>query len=114
MHEREQRFVIKFLWLHALGGKFIHTQLSSIFTGTALSLSTVQRWLHRFKEGTTLYEDAERSHRPRVIIGHIMPKFPASYPFASAKVMSRRFGVSPSTVKKVLSRELVFRKYARR
>jgi hypothetical protein len=47
-----------------------------------------------------------------VIIGDILLKFVARYPFA--KVMSRYFGVSLSTAKEVLSRELGFRKYARR
>jgi transposase len=113
MDEREQRFVIKFLWLQGLGWKAAHTQLSSTLTGTALSLSTVQRWLRRFKEGNTLREDAERPGRPRVIIGNILRKFLARYLFTSAKGMSRHFCVSPSTIKEVLSRELGFRKYSR-
>jgi hypothetical protein len=45
-----------------------------------------------------------------VIIGGILDKFITKYPFPSAKVVSRYFGVSPSTVKEVLSRELGFRK----
>jgi hypothetical protein len=49
-----------------------------------------------------------------VVIGDILPKFVARYPFASAKVMSRYFGVSFSTVKEVLSREFGFRKHAQR
>jgi transposase len=114
MGEREQRFVIKFLWLDGLGGKIVHAQLSSTFAGTALSLSTIQRWLCRFKEGNTLCEDAERPGRPMVIIGDILRKFLARCPFASAKITFCHFGVSPSTVKEVLSREFGFRKYARR
>jgi transposase len=95
------------------GTSCIHAKLSSIFAGIALSHSTVQKWLRRFKEGNTLCEDAERSGRPMIIIGDILSKFVARYPFASAKVISRYFRVSPSTVNKVLSRELGFRKYAR-
>jgi transposase len=112
MDEREQRFVIKSLRLQGLGGKTIHAQLSSILASIALSLSTVQRWLRRFKEGNTSCEDVERPGRPMVIIGDILRKFLARYPFASAKVMSRDFGVSPSSVKEVPSRELGFIKYA--
>jgi hypothetical protein len=48
-----------------------------------------------------------------VIIGDILRKFLARYSFASAKAMPRHFGVGPSTVKEVLSRELGFMKYAR-
>jgi hypothetical protein len=48
------------------------------------------------------------------IIGDILSKFLVIYPFASAKVMSRHFGMSSSTAKEVLSHELRFRKCARR
>jgi hypothetical protein len=85
MDEREQRFVIKFLWFQALGGKAIDAQLSSTLVGTALSFSTVQRWLRRFKEENTSCEDVEQPYRPMVIIGDILCKFFARYPFASAK-----------------------------
>jgi transposase len=114
MDEREQRFVIKLLWLQGLGKKAIHAQLSSRLAGTDLSLSIVQRWLRHFKEGNTSYENAARPRRPTVIIGDILSKFLARYPFASAKVMSRHFGVSSSTVKEVLICELGLRKYAGR
>jgi hypothetical protein len=35
------------------------------------------------------------------IIGDILRKFLAKYPSASAKIMSRHFGVSASTVKEI-------------
>jgi transposase len=72
MDEREQGFVVKFFWLQGLGRKVIHAQLSSILAGTVLSLSTVQRWLSRFKEGITSREDAERPDRPMVITGELV------------------------------------------
>jgi hypothetical protein len=46
-----------------------------------------------------------------VIIGDILRKFLAKYPFAFAKVMSRHFGVSRSMAKEITSRELGFRKW---
>jgi hypothetical protein len=49
-----------------------------------------------------------------VIIGDILRKFLVRYPFASAKVVSRDFGMRFSTVKEVLIREPGFSKYARR
>jgi hypothetical protein len=49
-----------------------------------------------------------------IIIGDILRKFLAKYLFASAKIMSRHFGVSASTVKEILIHELEFKKYARR
>jgi hypothetical protein len=41
MDEQGQIFVAKFLWLHELGGKAFHTQLSDMLTEGALSLLTV-------------------------------------------------------------------------
>jgi hypothetical protein len=49
-----------------------------------------------------------------VIIGDILCRFVARYLFASAKILSRYFGLGPSTVKEVVSSKLRFRKYARR
>jgi hypothetical protein len=49
-----------------------------------------------------------------IIIGDSLHKFLARYPFASATIMSRHFGVSPSTLKEAFIRELEFRKHARR
>jgi transposase len=112
MDEREQRFVIKFLWRQGLGGKAIHAQLLSTLVGTALSLLTVRRWIRHLKEGNTSCEDARQPGRPMVIAGDIIRKFLARYPVASVKVMSRHFGVSSSTIKEVLSLKLGFRKYA--
>jgi hypothetical protein len=43
MDEREQRFVVKFLWLSGLGGKAIHMQLSGTLIENVESLPTVQR-----------------------------------------------------------------------
>jgi hypothetical protein len=48
------------------------------------------------------------------IIDDILRKFPVRHPFTSAKVMRCHLIVNSSTVKEVLSRELGFRKYARR
>jgi hypothetical protein len=46
-----------------------------------------------------------------LIIGDSLCKFLAKYPLASAKIMSKHFGVSASTVKEILIRELGLRKY---
>jgi hypothetical protein len=110
MDEREWRFVVEFLWLQGLGGKAIYTQLSGTLAESPLSLSTVQRWLRRFKEGNTLCEDAEQPSRQKIVVSGILGKFLAKYAFVSARPMSRYFGVSASTVKEILIRELGFKK----
>jgi hypothetical protein len=63
-------------------------------------LSTVERWLRRFKQGNTLCEDAERPGRLRIVIADILLKFPSKDTFASAEIMTGHSGVSALTVKK--------------
>jgi hypothetical protein len=47
MDEREQRFVIKFLWLQERGSKAIHAPLRATLEDLAVSLPTVKLWLRR-------------------------------------------------------------------
>jgi hypothetical protein len=110
MNEREQKFVIKFLWLQGLGGKAIQSPIvehtrrhRSVSFDCPTAAPSFQGWKHFVRGGRTM-----------VIICGILRKFRAGYPFASAKVMSRHFGVSPSSVEEVPSRKLGFRKYGRR
>jgi hypothetical protein len=49
-----------------------------------------------------------------VIIGDVLREFVTRCIFASAKVLSRYFGIGRSMVREVLSREFEFRKYPRR
>jgi hypothetical protein len=80
---------MKFLWLQELGGKTILAQLSDRFAENAIFLSTVQRWLRRFTEGNTSYDDPESLGRPMVVIGDILGKFHPKHPFAFGRIMSR-------------------------
>jgi transposase len=114
MDQREQRFVTELLSLLGLGGKAIYAQLLGTLADGALSLSTVSWWSRRFKTRNTSCEDAEWPSRPMIIIGDILRKFLAKYPFDSAKIIPRHFGVSVSTVKENLVRELGFKKHTRR
>jgi transposase len=106
--------VIKFLWLQKLRGKAIHAQLLATLGGQAVSLSIVQRWIHRFRAGDTSCEDAKRPGKPMLMMGDSFRTFLERYPFGSAKIMSEHFDVSRATVTKILSRELRLRKYTRR
>jgi hypothetical protein len=46
-----------------------------------------------------------------IIIGNILRKFLAKYPSDSAEMMLQHFGVSASTAKEIMIRELRFKKY---
>jgi transposase len=87
MDERERRCVIIFLWIQGLAEKANHPQLSSTLEENALSLSTVQHWFGRFKEGHAPCEEAERSGRAMTVTGDTLCKFLAEYLFASAQIM---------------------------
>jgi hypothetical protein len=48
LDEREQRFVIKFLWLQEQGSKAIHAHLRGTVGDCAVSLPTMKRRLRRY------------------------------------------------------------------
>jgi hypothetical protein len=106
--------VIQFLWLQGLSGKVIYAQLLGTLAENALSLSTVHGRLRRFKEGNSLCEDDERPGRPMTVINDILCNFLAKYLFSSVTIILRHCGLSASTVKELLIRELRFKKYVRR
>jgi transposase len=111
MDEFEQRFIVKYFHLKRWENKRITAELESTFQGSSLSNTTVKRWLRKFKSGDLSCSDEIRPGRPLTILGPVLKKFLQKHPFASAKVMSTHFDISPPTVKEILSRELGLRKY---
>jgi transposase len=114
MNEREQHFVIKFLWLQEQGSKAIHAHLRGTLGDLPVSLPTVKRWLRRFRKGETSYKDRSRAREPLTILGDVSLKLLSKYPFASGKDISNHFDISVSTVKNLLAHELGLRKFTRR
>jgi transposase len=64
MDKREQRSVIKFLWLQEQGSKAIHARLRGTLEDLTVSLPTVKRWLGRFTEGDISCKDRNRTGTP--------------------------------------------------
>jgi transposase len=114
MDEREERFVIKFLWLPEQWSKSIHAHLRGTLGDLAVSLPNIKRWLRRFREGDTCFEEGNRAGRPPAIFGDVSSKFFSKYPFVSAKNVVSHFDITVSTVKDFLAREPRLRKYPRR
>jgi transposase len=114
MDEREQHFVIKFLWLQEQGSKEIHVHLRGTLGDLAVSLLTVKRCLRRFREGDTSCKLRNRARRPLTILGDALLKFLSKYPFASPKNIASQFDISVSTVKDLLVHEPGLRKFIRR
>jgi transposase len=114
MDEVEQRFVVKYFFLKGWGNKRITAELQTTFHDSALSSSTVKRWIRKFNTGDLSGDDDSRPGRPISILGPVGQKFLDRYPFSSARVISRHFRISPSTVKEILRRELGLQKFSRR
>jgi transposase len=114
MDELEQRFVVKYFFLKGWGNNKISTELQTIFHDSALSSSTVKRWIRKFKTGDLSCDDDSRPGRPISILGPVLQKFLDRDPFSSTIVISRHFRTSPSTVKEILRRELGLKKFRRR
>jgi transposase len=106
MNEFEQRFIVKSFHLKGWGNRRITAEFESTFQGSALSRATTKRWLRKLKSGDLSCLDENRPCRLVTILEPVLRKFLDKYPFASAKVLSRHFGISPPTVKKILHREL--------
>jgi transposase len=114
MDEREQRFVIKFLWLQEQKNKAILTHLRDTLRGLAVALPTVKLWLRRFREGDTSCEDRSRAGRPLTILGEVLSKTFSKHPFASPENIASHFDLRVSTVMGLLARELGLRIFTRR
>jgi transposase len=112
--EFEQRFIVKYFHVKGCGNRRITAELESTFQGSTLSRTIVKRWLRKFKSGDLSCPDENRPARPLTILGPVLKKFLDKHPFASAKVLSRHFDISPPTVKEILHRELGLRKYSPR
>jgi hypothetical protein len=74
----------------------------------------VKWWLRKFNSGDLSCLNENRPGRPLTILGPVLKKFLDKHPFASAKILSRHFDISPPTVKEILHRELGLKKYSRR
>lgn len=114
MDGREQRVVLKILWLQKHGIEVIHVHLRGTLGATAVSLPTVKRRVRHFSEGDTSCEHKLRLGRPLIILGDVLSKFLLKYPFACAEIIAKYFDVSGSTVKNPFIREPGRRKFTRR
>jgi hypothetical protein len=114
MEKREQRFVIKFLWLLGERPRQIYHELLATLGSDASSEDSVQYWVGRFASGDTSCEDISRPGRLLTDLAEPLRLFLEDYPFASARMVSRHFNVSARTVKEILACNLDLRKFTRR
>jgi transposase len=60
MDEVEKRFVVKYFLIKGRGNKKITAELQTIFHDSALSSSTVEREIRKFKNGDLFCDDDSR------------------------------------------------------
>ena len=65
MSQENQRYYIFVSWKNGGDATKIHEELVNAEGEHALSLSTVRRWVTKFKDGETQVDDRHRSGRPR-------------------------------------------------
>jgi hypothetical protein len=114
MQKKEQRFVVKFLWLRGERPRQIYHELLATIGSDACSSDSVQYWVARFASGDTSCEDVSRPGRPLTDLAEPLRLFLDDYPFASALMVSRHFSVSAIAVKEILARDLGLRRFTRR
>mgnify|MGYP001073832873 CR=1 FL=1 len=114
MENHEQRIVIKFFYLKGLGYKKTHQELEEVLHESAISLSTVKRWIQRFKSGDLTCQDLERSGRPQIDLSESILAILNDFPFASAKYISKRLYCSTNTIISNLENNLGYKRFIRR
>jgi histone-lysine N-methyltransferase SETMAR len=114
MDNFEQRIVMKFLFLQGKGYKAIHTEVHGVLGQEAVSLSTAKRWCQRFKQGQFDLNDEIRPGRPALDIADTISQLLKDEPFLSARVLAKRLGTNPHTIRDVLTRDLGLTRFTRR
>jgi transposase len=114
MEKKEQRFVMKFLWLKGWVAKRIHKELGSTPGYDSYGISQIKIWLQKFRNGDLSCKDSPHSGRPLLTFGLQLEVFMQKYPFASARVIAQHFLTTVPTTKNILQRELGMRKFSRR
>jgi hypothetical protein len=110
MDEREERFIIKFLWLQEQGSKAIHAHLRAL---SEISLCLFLPCNGGCVASGKAIHPAKTKQSQKIPYNSraILSKLLSEYPFASAKNIASHFNISGSTVKDLLARELGLRKF---
>jgi hypothetical protein len=114
MEESEQRVVIKFLWMKALGARRSHTKSTRVLGDECYSSAVIERWLARFRESDLSCAHHSRSGRPVIGISECLRVFFDKFSFARANMMSKHFSIAREAIMEILQRDLGLKKFSRR
>jgi hypothetical protein len=113
MGKRHQRFVIKFFWLRESRPSQIHQEILTTLGSDAYSEDSIQYWVAHIESGDISCEDISRAGRSLIDLAELFRLFIQDYPFATARMLSRHFGVCATTVKDILASHLGLKKLTR-
>jgi transposase len=113
MEKKEQRLMMKFLWMKGWGAKRIREKLMSTLGDDSYGISQIKIWLQKFRNGDFSCKDSPRSGRPFLTLGPQLEACMQKYPVASARVIAQHFHTTVPTTKDILQRELGMRKFSR-
>jgi hypothetical protein len=114
MDRIEQRVTVKYFFLKGHESKLIHKELVNTLQDNAIPVSIVKNWIRGFESGELSCREDELPGRPLISLGSVLRGFLNKFPFASARVMIEHFSMDQATMKNILDRELILRKFTPR
>jgi hypothetical protein len=114
MDRTKQRYVMKFLFMDGRKYKAIHTELSRVLKGHAVSVDICEYWCRKFKAGDFSMDDRVRPGRLPIELSGAIMSLLSDEPFLSARVLAVRLSSTHQTIKRVLMSDLGMRKFVRR
>jgi hypothetical protein len=105
---------MKFLFIDRRKYKVIHTELSRVLKGHAVSVDVCKYWYRKFKAGDFSMDDRVRPGRPPIELSGANMSLLSDEPFLSARVLAVRLSSAHQTIKRVLVSDLGMRKFVRR
>jgi hypothetical protein len=114
MDRTEQRWVMKVLFIDGRKYKVIHTELSRVLKGHAVSVDVCKYWCRKFKAGGFSMDDRVRPGRPPIEFSGVIMSLLSDESFLSTQVLGVRLSPTHPTIKQVLVSDLGMRKFVRR
>jgi hypothetical protein len=105
---------MKFLFIDGRKYKAIHTELSRVLNGHAVSVDICKYWCRKFKAGDFSTDDRERSGRPPIELSGAIMSLLSGEPLFSARILAVRLSSTHQTIERVLVSDLGMRKFVRR
>jgi hypothetical protein len=97
---------MKFLFMDRRKDKAIHTELSRVLKGHAVSVDVCKYWRRKFRAGDFSMDDRVRPGRPPIELSGAIMSLLSDEPFLSARVLAVRLSSTHQTIKRVLVSDL--------